>query len=90
MCGNDAVAFGKTGNTVSGLDDRARDLVAEHEWGSWQAIPFEEVAAANAAGVHLQQEFALPYRRKRASLESQVAVVVPHRDAVVSRQRHAR
>ncbi len=60
MCRNDAVTLGKNGNTLSGPDDRARDLVAEYERGSRKTVPFEEVAAANAAGVHLQQEFALP------------------------------
>jgi len=61
--------------------DLAGDLVPEHERRFFNAVPFHDVGAADAARLDAHQELARPDRRHRHLFEPHVAVIVIHRDA---------
>jgi hypothetical protein len=89
MGGNNTVTFRETVETVADGRDAAGYLMAEYEGSLGETVPLQQVAAADPAGMHLQQQFALPYHRKRASLQSQVAIVVVDGYAIVLGKHHA-
>ncbi len=63
------------------FNDFPGDFVTQDARGGLQAIPFEDVCAADAAGEDLDEHLAGAETRDGHLFEADVAILVVHRDA---------
>ena len=63
---------------LSDLNNLSCDLMTEHQRGLFNAVPFHDVAAADATGLDLDQELAGADVRLRYLFKAHVMVVVVH------------
>src|SRR5659263_274553 len=81
MGDGDPVACTEAGNALPHLHDLAGDLVSQYQGNLAGAIPFHDVAAADATGLDAHEQLAGTDLRPRHLFQPQVAVAVIHRYA---------
>src|SRR3989338_5122887 len=80
MVGNeDPLPGSKALYALSHARDLARDLMPQDKRGLLHAVPFHEIAAADAAGLDAHEQLAGADRGHRHLLQAHVAVVIVHR-----------
>jgi len=80
MSHDHVVAFLEPVHTGPGLNDSPGDFVAQDRGSFLDPVPLHDVAAADAAGLHLDQQLTGPDLRDRQLLHAHVVVVVVHGD----------
>jgi hypothetical protein len=69
-------------NAFADADDFARDFVPQNDRGLLDAVPFEDVRAADAGGENLDEDFAGADPRDRPLFDPYVAVIIVNRDTL--------
>jgi ABC-type amino acid transport system permease subunit len=73
---NDSIPLLVTVYALADLNDFSGNLMAEHQRGLLDAIPFHDIAATDTAGFYTHQEFTRAYLRRWDILYPDVVVVV--------------
>jgi hypothetical protein len=81
---NNPIPFFVTVNPLADFSDFSGNLMAKHQRGLLNPIPFHHIAAANATGFYAHQEFTRAYLGRWDLLYPDVVVLVIHGHTHVS------